>query len=256
MKYYVQTSWSKYRPERLSIGFIIAIACCLMAFNHTSYRNDEVTLEDIGYTTEEDIITPPITVYQEKKVLPPPNPKIDLIDNIIEVDQEDFLEEDFLMDEPLDENTEGKTLVDEYASAPVAESAPVVAPVVDTQENVYNTPLVFADHMPVFHSCDLDMDESERRTCTNNSMLVYVQSNVKYPPVARQNGIEGMVVASFVVEKDGSISDVEIVRDIGGGCGNEVIKVINSLENFYPAKQNGRPVRVIYRIPIKFKLQD
>lgn len=255
MKYYVQTSWSKYRPERLSIGFIIAIACCLMAFNHTSYRNDDVTIESLGPDIEETLITPPITLHQEKKVLPPPKPKIELIDNIIEVDQEEFTEEDFVVDEPIEDSTEGKTIEDEFASSPIFDAAPVVAPIVETEEGPDNTPISFAERMPVFHSCDIDLEEDERKACTNNSMLIYVQSHVKYPPVARQNGIQGMVVASFVVEKDGSVSEIEIVRDIGGGCGAEVVKVIKSLENFHPAKQNGRPVRVIYRIPIKFKLQ-
>ena len=82
-----------------------------------------------------------------------------------------------------------------------------------------------------------------------------IYSNVKYPTIALENDITGTVIVSFVVAKDGKISNIEIVRDIGGGCGKAVLKAMKKLGQFYPGKHNGRPVSVIYKLPVKFKLQ-
>ena len=87
------------------------------------------------------------------------------------------------------------------------------------------------------------------------AMLKFIYDNIKYPPIARDNGVEGTVFVSFVVEKDGSVTDVKTVRDIGGGCGNEAIRVVKMFPKWNPGKQRGRPVRVLFNLPVKFKLQ-
>jgi protein TonB len=90
-------------------------------------------------------------------------------------------------------------------------------------------------------------------------MLEYIYKNLKYPAIARENGVEGQVVLQFVVDKDGSIADAKVVRDIGAGCGTEAEKVVNGMNNmgqkWIPGKQRGRPVRVLYTLPVKFKLE-
>lgn len=86
------------------------------------------------------------------------------------------------------------------------------------------------------------------------AMLKFIYDNIKYPAIARENGVEGMVVVSFVVEKDGSISDAKIARDIGAGCGQEAVRVVNMMPKWNPGKQRGRPVRVQFNLPVKFKL--
>jgi protein TonB len=86
------------------------------------------------------------------------------------------------------------------------------------------------------------------------AMLKFIYDNIKYPSIARENGVEGMVVVSFVVEKDGSISDARIARDIGAGCGQEAVRVVNMMPKWNPGKQRGRPVRVQFNLPVKFKL--
>ena len=78
---------------------------------------------------------------------------------------------------------------------------------------------------------------------------------MKYPALARENEIEGTVVVSFIVTKNGEIENIEIMRDIGAGCGESVLKAMKKLGKFYPGKHNGRPVSVIYRLPVKFTLQ-
>jgi len=79
-------------------------------------------------------------------------------------------------------------------------------------------------------------------------------NNIKYPEVARTSGITGTVYVQFVVEKDGSISDVKVVRGIGGGCDEEAVRVVKSMPRWKPGKQRGQPVRVYFTLPIEFKL--
>ena len=72
--------------------------------------------------------------------------------------------------------------------------------------------------------------------------------------MAKESGIQGTVYMSFVVEKDGHITDVKVVRGIGGGCDEEAVRVIKSMPNWKPGKQRGRSVRVQFSMPIKFTL--
>ena len=83
----------------------------------------------------------------------------------------------------------------------------------------------------------------------------YLGNNMKYPPIARDNNIQGRVYVSFVVERNGSITDVKVLRGIGGGCDEEAIRVVKSMPKWSPGKQRGKSVRVRFNLPIVFKLQ-
>jgi len=87
------------------------------------------------------------------------------------------------------------------------------------------------------------------------AMYEYIGNNIAYPAKAKKEGIDGRVFISFIVEKDGQISDVEILRGIGGGCDEEAVRVIKNMPDWTPGQQRGEPVRVLFRMPIKFKLQ-
>ncbi|MDE7357323.1 MAG: energy transducer TonB, partial [Bacteroidales bacterium] len=82
----------------------------------------------------------------------------------------------------------------------------------------------------------------------------YIAANIRYPVVAMESGISGRVYVTFVVEKDGSITDVKVLRGIGGGCDEEAVRVVKAMPKWKPGKQRGRPVRVLYRVPINFTL--
>lgn len=82
----------------------------------------------------------------------------------------------------------------------------------------------------------------------------YLQKNLKYPPMARENNITGRVIMSFVVEKNGQLTDIKVLRGIGGGCDEEATRVLKSAPAWKPGIQNGRPVRVAYTMPIFFQL--
>lgn len=85
--------------------------------------------------------------------------------------------------------------------------------------------------------------------------IAYLQQNIKYPEEAKELGIQGKVFVTFVVEVDGSITDVRVLRGIGGGCDEEAIRVVKSMPKWVPGKQRGVPVRVQFNLPIKFTLQ-
>ena len=84
----------------------------------------------------------------------------------------------------------------------------------------------------------------------------YLNKSIKYPPMAAEANIQGKVFVSFVVEKDGSLTDIHIIRNLGGGTDEEAVRVLKASPPWLPGIQNGRQVRVKYNIPISFKLSQ
>ena len=87
------------------------------------------------------------------------------------------------------------------------------------------------------------------------ALMQYLASHIKYPVVAEENGIQGRVICTFVVERDGSITDVKIARSVDPSLDKEAIRVVKSMPNWIPGKQNGSAVRVKYTLPVTFRLQ-
>jgi protein TonB len=115
------------------------------------------------------------------------------------------------------------------------------------------------EQMPRFPGCEnIEAVNNEREHCAKEKMLEYIYTNIRYPEAAKNDSIEGMCVVQFVVEADGSIGDTKLVRDIGGGCGEEAVRVVNTMnameEKWIPGKQRGKPVSVIFTLPVKYKL--
>ena len=86
-------------------------------------------------------------------------------------------------------------------------------------------------------------------------MLEYVAKNIKYPAMARENNITGRVYVNFYIDKDGKVQSAKIVRGIGGGCDEEALRVVRTMPQWKPGKQNGRAVNVNYNLPINFTLK-
>lgn len=86
-------------------------------------------------------------------------------------------------------------------------------------------------------------------------IMKYLGEHIHYPEAARENAIEGRVTVKFVVNEDGSVSDIQVLRGIGGGCDEEAKRVVAGMPKWKPGKQNGRAVKVYYNLPIFFKLQ-
>ena len=83
----------------------------------------------------------------------------------------------------------------------------------------------------------------------------FIEKNLHYPDSACEADIEGSVVVQFVIEKDGTIGRVLVIRDIGGGCGKEAARVVKMMPKWNPAKNNGKPVRFEFSLPIEFSLK-
>jgi protein TonB len=120
---------------------------------------------------------------------------------------------------------------------------------------------------------EIEIIEVEEADTTNNDVFTVVEetpsfpggelklyeflaNNMEYPDEAEKMGITGIVYVNFIIEQDGSISNARILRDIGGGCGEEVLRVVNSMPKWNPGKQRGKTVRVQYNLPVKFTLED
>ena len=87
------------------------------------------------------------------------------------------------------------------------------------------------------------------------AMMKFVAENVQYPEEAKEKEISGRVLVGFIVEKDGSIADVKVVKGIGGGCDEEAVRVVKAMPKWKPGMDKGKPVRVHYMLPLIFKLQ-
>lgn len=103
-------------------------------------------------------------------------------------------------------------------------------------------PFVSVEQMPQFPGGD-------------SELMRFIGSNLKYPTIAAENGIEGRVVIRFVVGKDGNVSDVQVVRSLDPSCDKEAVRVVKTMPKWVPGKQNGRNVPVYYTLPVLFKLQ-
>lgn len=88
-----------------------------------------------------------------------------------------------------------------------------------------------------------------------SALMQYLSENIKYPVVAQENGVQGRVVVSFVVERDGSITDVNVVRSVDPSLDREATRVVKAMPKWLPGKQNGQAVRVKYNVPVSFRLQ-
>lgn len=121
--------------------------------------------------------------------------------------------------------------------------------------NLYN----IVEDAPRFPGCEQFPSLADRQLCANQRLQAFLYRNIKYPDLARKTGIQGRCIISFVVEKDGKITNAKIQHDIGGGCGEEALRVVNSMNNmnepWKPGRQRGNPVRVQFNLPINFNLR-
>jgi len=120
----------------------------------------------------------------------------------------------------------------------------------DYAQNIDTTDTTNKDNEPIFSI----VEEPAQFPGGDEALLKFIRKNIKYPKQAIKNKISGTVYVQFVVEKDGSISDIKVARGIGGGCDEEAVRVITKMPNWIPAKRKGMPVRFFYVIPITFAL--
>lgn len=125
-----------------------------------------------------------------------------------------------------------------------------------SQEEVYDV----VEKMPRFPGCEEgEMTKEERNACSQQNLLAFVYDQVAYPQEALEQEISGTVVLSFVVNKDGTVANPAIVKDIGGGCGEEALRVIKLMAEsgikWIPGEKSGQPVNVKMTLPVRFKVE-
>ena len=151
-----------------------------------------------------------------------------------------------IIDDSVDSDYGKQALLVEKKSLPIDNENNNVEPILSKPEpiivqNIKPEPLVAVQEMPSFKG-------------GLEALLSFLQNNIKYPQEAIELGISGTVYVAFVVEIDGSITEVNLGRGIGGGCNEEAIRVVKSMPNWIPGKQNNIPVRVRFNLPVKFIL--
>ena len=110
------------------------------------------------------------------------------------------------------------------------------------------------EESPLFPGCDTVTNSTERRKCAEEKLLAFLKDNLVYPPSAIEEGLEGTVYVKFVVEEDGCVDGIEIVKSLGCGCAQESIRLVEMMPQWTPGKQRGTPVRVQFNLPVKFEL--
>lgn len=111
------------------------------------------------------------------------------------------------------------------------------------------------EEMPYLSSCKGIEDREARYECSTEKLLTYIYRSLKYPPLPRRLGMQGMVIAQFVVQKDGTVTDIDIVRGLCQDFKNECERVLHQLPPWEAGVQDGKKVKVLYTLPIRFKLE-
>ncbi len=110
------------------------------------------------------------------------------------------------------------------------------------------------EEMPRFPGCE-EEPKKKRYDCSTDKLLAFIYENIRYPEEAKRDSVEGTVVVQYVIQKDGSITETRIAKSIGGGCDEEVLRVVGLMPKWEPGRQRGRAVRVRYTLPVKFRLE-
>ena len=113
----------------------------------------------------------------------------------------------------------------------------------------FTAPVIKKDN-EVKEEDEIKLDEVEK-----SALMSWLSQNIKYPVIAAENGVQGRVIVQFVVEKDGSITDVKVAKSVDPSLDKEAARVVKSMPHWIPGKQNGSAVRVKYTVPVTFKLQ-
>jgi len=117
--------------------------------------------------------------------------------------------------------------------------------------------LVHADQMPYFEGCEKLKDGSDKkRKCSNETLVSFLAHNVDYPDSAKVAGVQGTVYVSFIIDEEGHVTKPSIIRDIGGGCGDAAIAVVEKMPKWQPGVHDGKNVKVKLNLPIQFYLKN
>lgn len=207
------------RGSFMWMGMLFALAIVLVAFEWKIFEKTASTMGDLELEMVEEEIIP------QSIATPPPPPPPPQATTVIEiVDDEEEIEEELELDLEVDQHTEIEFI--ESAEEEVVE------------EEIFT----IVEDMPSFPGGE-------------EALFKYLGQNIKYPQIAKEAGITGRVFVNFVIDKEGNVTDVKVLRGIGGGCDEEAVRVVKNMPKWSAGKQRGKPVKVSYNLPIKFSLK-
>ena len=198
----------------LQIGLVVSLLLVLGAFEYKSYEKSAYNLGQLNLDDLEEEIIP--ITKQEVKPPPPPPPPPEVIE-IVE-DEVEIENEIEIEDTESDEDE-----------------------VIEIEEEDDEEFFMVVENMPEFPGGDL-------------GLMKYIQKNVRYPPIAKEYNITGKVYVSFIVDRQGKVTNVKIVRGVDKNLDAEAMRVVKSLPRYTPGRQRGKAVRVMFTIPINFTL--
>ena len=215
----------KGKSTSLLIGFVMALAVMFVALEWTQreVEDNSVLFMARDVSLNEEMV--PITL-PEKKTVPPPPAAVTKAEIIEIVEDDADIEEDIMA------STEDQSEWVDLTEYDVVEVEP---------EPEEEAPFMVVEDMPEFPG-------------GTAALLEYLRKNIKYPAICRENNIQGRVIVSFVVNKDGAIVDPEVVKSVNPSLDKEAVRVISNMPPWKPGKQRGKPVRVKYTVPVNFRL--
>lgn len=208
------------------IGMVVSLAAVLAAFNVKSYDNK--SFEGLSRSDRFEIPDEPIIPNTEEA---PPEPPAE-----IEIPMTDLV----VVED--DKTPANEVLPVDYGDAFNRAAPELIRVEVPVEEVVEEDVIQVAPEVEAEYPGGY------------GALMKFLSENIKYPQLAKEGGITGKVFITFVVEKDGSIGHVKVAREIGGGCGAEAVRVIKMMPKWSPGRQNGRPVRTSYTVPVSFSL--
>ena len=228
-----KTDLNRNRSLYFITGLMLVMALTYVALEWKTY--DDPLLFSQDFNTADDILeeAPPLIDIK----LPPPLPPA------VTPAELEIVPDDDPIIETLIESTEPEEDVAIVSIDSVKE--------VEVEEDL-DVPFSVIEDVPVFPGCENDDD---KRACFNNMILKHVRKTFRYPEIAQDMGIQGRVYMNFVIQKDGSIGNIKIMRSPDKNLGTEATRIITKLPKMTPGKQRGKAVRVPFSIPITFKLQ-
>lgn len=219
----------KKKMTFLLIGLTVALGSILLAFEWTSR---EVSASTLGAIAVSDIFEEEIenTVQETPpEQLEQPEPEPETIIEELTIVEDDVKVADIKIDTEADENTQTSTKVVQVTEVEIVE------------EEVEPIAFAVVEDKPMFPGGDA-------------ALMKFIAENTKYPEIAKENGIQGRVFVQFVIDKNGSVTKVQIAKGVDPYLDSEAVRVVKTIPNWAPGKQRGKAVPVTYIVPINFKL--
>ena len=222
-----------------SLYFVIGLSVILfISWQAIEWKTYDRSLYDYEALNVEDDDDEEIPITEQLKTPPPPPPPPPPAPEVIEV-----VEDEEEVEETVIESTE--TNEDEIIEVEEVE--------IEEVEEDIDVPFAVIEDVPIFPGCE-KVSKDKRRDCFQEQMNNHIRKNFRYPEIAQEMGIQGRVYVNFIIDKDGSITNIRM-RGPDQNLEKEAQRIISRLPSMTPGKQRGRPVRVPFSIPITFRLQ-